>query len=216
MAQMWTRSNECISSIFSGLDAKRNDYIIAVGGSGDQSFALVQYSGSVLAVDIEDHQVYHMERMREFINKGDFKGFMKARIGDSFIYSDEPSISDLNGWEMKYGTKYFTPEIFENIGKNIGRLEIRQQEVFDAIMTEEHFNKIYLSNALEKPPLNSKPRTAFFREISKRLPKDGLIYIADGIEFYGRKSFAHSEIIVDTDLTEKVKNSWDSIVLRKI
>ena len=51
MAQTFARTNEDLPSIVRGMDVNPSDYILAVGGSGDQAFALLEYAKKVKTVD---------------------------------------------------------------------------------------------------------------------------------------------------------------------
>ena len=67
MTQIYARTNEDLTAIVKGLDVNPADYILAVGGSGDQAFALLENAKRVLAVDAEDQQVCHMRQLMEHL-----------------------------------------------------------------------------------------------------------------------------------------------------
>jgi len=50
-------TNESLAAIVNGLDVNETDDILAICGSGDQAFALLEKAHSVTAVDIYKNQV---------------------------------------------------------------------------------------------------------------------------------------------------------------
>lgn len=213
---MYARTNEDLKSIVAGLDVRPKDYILAVGGSGDQAFALIERARRVLAVDTEAHQVYHMGRMAELIKEGDYRGFLYARTGgsDPCLFLDEPDLSDTVRWEMHHGSKYFTLERFERIRNNLGNLQFRQGEIVETTQIEEGFNKVYLSNALGKEHITGENIREALIKISQRLPVGGLVYVSDHVAIYDCLDGCGLES--DELLTARANDKgWFPMVLRK-
>ena len=77
---IYKKTNENLPCIIRGLDVQPNDYILAVGGSGDQALALLEYAERVLAVDIETRQVTHMKNQIDALSLGDYEVFIKKRL----------------------------------------------------------------------------------------------------------------------------------------
>ena len=48
---LYSSTNESLEGVVAGLDVKPKDRIIAVGGCGDQAFALLENVGKVIVVD---------------------------------------------------------------------------------------------------------------------------------------------------------------------
>lgn len=216
MTQMYARTNENLKSIVAGLDVQPKDYILAVGGSGDQAFALIERARRVLAVDTEAYQVNHMRRMAELIKEGDYRGFLYARTGgsDPHLFLNEPDLSDIVRWEMHHGSKYFTLEKFERIRKNLGNLQFRQGEIVETTQTEDGFNKVYLSNALGKDHITGENAREALIKISKRLPVDGLVYVSDHVAIFDYLDGCGLER--EELLTARTSDKgWCPIVLRK-
>ena len=80
MPRTWSITNEDLPSVVRGLDVGPEDYILVIGGSGDQAFALLEYAERVLAVDIEQYQVTRMQKQAKSLEIGDYETFLRRRL----------------------------------------------------------------------------------------------------------------------------------------
>ena len=127
-------TNESIYGIVAGLDLKEGDRILAICGSGDQAFAMLEYADFVQAVDINPRQVAYAQYRAKQINDGDFEGFHKVGYmwdGTRFAFERRD---------------YFTEERLKRIRNRLDSLVIKETNIFDIRPREGEFNKIYFSN----------------------------------------------------------------------
>jgi len=145
-------TNENLTSIVLGLDPKPEDFILAIGGSGDQGFALIGAGEGtrVLALDSDKFQVDYMRRNQELIRKGEFKKFLRNRTIESKKKRIRNTLKDHLEFERESGTKYFTREKLEEIRNRIENIIIEEGEIFSRAK-EGGFSKAYLSNAVTYP-----------------------------------------------------------------
>lgn len=104
-------------------------------------------------------------------------------------------------------------------------MQIEHSPILEAIMNHE-FNKIYLSNAVGHRSLyhyflfdNSKFGDSvrqIMKEISQRLPKDGLIYATNGKAIWDKINTVYDLIIDEALSSIAVDSSWRPLVFRKI
>ncbi len=213
-------SNEKLESIVFGLDVCNRDCILAIGGSGDQAFALIEHKAEVLAVDEDPAQIVYMNENIELIRRGEFREFFKRRL-ENFPCKNSKSNQTLHGYlqlEQIYGTEYFTLNKLKRIQSNMDKLKTEYGNIFN-ITELSRFNKIYLSNSLsyfgsDKQCRNSLTIPQKLKKMENLLPVNGLIYIAGktGIEEHARKT----NLKIDKILTKRAeKCSWSPVVLRK-
>jgi len=189
----YLRTNENLETIVAGLAVKPDDYIVAIGGSGDQAFALLEYVKRVLAVDISQRQITHMKKQVACLEEKDYVTFFKRR-GDR---------------------KYFDTGRLGNIREKLSGLEIRKADIFDVCMNERGFNKVYLSNALSGHPDELRPCLSI---ISQSIPIEGLVYASNGINING--ALDGTGLAIDKHLAHLIffleDRNWDPIILRKL
>lgn len=206
MVLAFMTTNENLSSIVKGLDVKPDDSIIAIAGSGDQAFALLEYAKKVLAVDREPFQVKYMNQMIEFIRNGDYESFLKSHT--DWIWYEREIIE-----EESFPTNYLNPERIERVRKKLDSLKVREGDIFDVIGQEEGFNKVYLSN------MGGSKFSPYFcrliKGVSDKLPSGGLIYISSGKE-KGKSMDICPELVVDEHLSYLAREKWLPAVFRKI
>src|SRR3989344_8254855 len=120
----FTRTNENLLAIVRGLDVSINDYILVVGGSGDQAFALLEYARKGLAVDINQTQVNYIIEQAKSLTKRDYESFLRRRLGEPWpiFTSPEPSLEELFQIE-KTLTNYFDENRLDKIRNRLNRLE---------------------------------------------------------------------------------------------
>ena len=209
MAELeYSVSNENLQAIISGLELNSEDSVLAVAGSGDQAFAILEYVKNVMAVDINPSQVSFMKLRRSALQRGDIGGFFQDDV------SQKKEINFL-GWQKRdtefYRSRrreYFSAEgRFDRIKKKLGHLIIFPLDIFQATELKDGFTKIYLSNVFGQVYMGGDfdywiPNLEkAFKRIAENLPKGGLIYTSFGPHC----SYVSKELTIERNLTEKAK-----------
>lgn len=78
MSPNYSHTNESLDAIVKGMNVNETDDIIAVCGSGDQAFALLEYAGSVLAVDSDRQQIEYAQKGQKRSRQGIMMAFFHA------------------------------------------------------------------------------------------------------------------------------------------
>jgi hypothetical protein len=190
---LYKKTNENLEAIVKGLNIKPNDYILAVGGSGDQPFALIEYAEKVLAVDINGYQIRRMHRQNESLKIDDYESF----------------------WKRRGSKDYFNQEKLEAIRKKLSGLEIRKADILNVCQNENGFNKIYLSNALNGHRDELGPCLSI---VSRSIPLGGLVYASNGTII--KRAISETGLFIDEHLNILLflieDRKWDPLVLRKL
>lgn len=190
MAEMFARTNEDLPSIVRGMDVRPLDYILAVGGSGDQAFALLEYAQRVKAVDLEHYQVHHIREQAKSITEGDCESF----------------------WTRRGEIGYFDRDRVGRLKHKILFFEVAEDDIVNVCQAENGFNKVYLSNAVKGHP---DELTLRLRAICQNLPDQGLIYASNGETIHD--ALNGSGFVLDEVLTARtLDENWHPIVLRKV
>ena len=210
---VYSGTNENLDAIVMGLDLQPEDSILAVGGSGDQAFALLEKAGSVTVVDTNPAQIELIRKRAELLRLGDYEGFCASVSGNK-----SPEYFSRSGIEKTLHDK-------------VGRLYVRDAVDVLEVGTNETFTKIYLSNAIFQvtlpgmidPSTNIGPET---RDSLKRMagciPIDGLIYSAVEHDdcFLSKQSFIGAVVkvlsgLVLNKLTSKENDGVSQVVMTK-
>jgi len=238
-------TEERLEAIIAGLDINPKDIVLAVGGSGDQAFALLEKAKRVLVVDLNPSQIDYIQRRVKLLQDEDYKGFLEI-----------PECEDGDGWGKSYRTHlkkelvlrnwYFTcekREKLDRIRENLSNLCIARMSVFEIPDAEGIFSKIYLSNALGYKGLQGESVNDYgdaqnimeqIRKVCTYLQCNGLIYMSGNdvkITLGSQKLPKEFGLELDEDLTalarelehectlpnkgDKEKN-WVPAVYRKI
>ncbi len=206
MNAYYTATNESLDAIVAGLDLKLKDDVLAVCGSGDQAFAMLEYAREVVAVDVREEQVGFAKRRVESLKQGDFDHFLSP--DEHFPFSARYEIKARNDYFQK------APDRLPKIRSKIPRLKILRVAIEDAFDLMK-FNKIYLSNAIPNY-LGVKS----FVSAAKSVAKNGLIYVAHS---YYVERIPDSGVCIDQQLTDKARlishtnppRGWNPGVFRK-
>ncbi len=196
---VYRATNESLKAIVKGLDVSPVDSILAVGGSGDQAFALLEFAGKVTAVDNAPEQIDFMRQRVEALKRRDYWGFFKSNdkaeslVGlrndkNAFVY-DQIEREKLS--EERAKRQYFFPDLSDNIKldrirANLKHLVITKPEsIFDTAQREQGHSKIYLSNALGYHTQTNKDDLRITLEkVAQNLPINGLIYVTNHDELF--------------------------------
>ena len=183
--------NESIPSIIAGLNPNENDIILAIGGSGDQAFALLEFGCKVCVVDYNPAQINYIKEVIQNIKQNNFNFFINIENNDNVSKKIKQN-TNIDFFELR--TKYFNNlERFEKIRSNIDKLILIEpaQSIFEFVKnTNLNFSKIYLSNiytTMSNYSRNGDKGHFDFSEFSNSLEiicsklfSNGIIYFADG------------------------------------
>lgn len=160
MMNFYDHTNENIEGIVAGLDLCSNDTVLAVGGSGEQAFALLQFAGRVKVVD----------------NNPDQTRFIKKRIEE---LQEENYSSFLHGSETVY---FFTSNRLHLIQEKLANLTIAEPaDIVEIAQKETEFSKLYLSNIIgfKEEEIDHDKVKIIFTKLADKLTVDGLIYVSN-------------------------------------
>ena len=178
----YTHTNECLEAIVEGLNLNNDSKVLAILGSGDQTFAMAEFASKIVAVDISKGQVEYASLRLDALKEGalpmDEKSPFFERINSYFdndrlrrirdrIVSGKVSIDFLEG-------DIFSEDFLNQLSQNYG---------------SGFFNRIYLSNAIGFSytliPESKKPKYVenYFLEVMKLIKKtlsfNGLVYTSE-------------------------------------
>ena len=72
-------TNESIDAVIKGLNLKSNDSVLAVAGSGDHAFAMLEYAGEVKVIDSNPFQIDLVMLRAELLRIGRYDLFFTKR-----------------------------------------------------------------------------------------------------------------------------------------
>jgi hypothetical protein len=201
MTPEYLYTNESLEAIVKSMQLTRKDNVLAVCGSGDQAFAMLEYAKLVVAMDHGPEQVDYAQKQKKLISEGNFKKFL-AR--GSVILKHVANMRE-----------YFeVPGRLEKIRKRIKYLSIRDGDIFRDSPGNK-FSRIYLSNALGHLDLDESPSQNLMLLID-RLKPNGLLYVTEEKDM---PSDPFSRIEEDIELTEIARdyqpNRWMPAVYRR-
>ncbi len=204
-------TNESLDGIVQGLDLQPSDQVLAICGSGDQAFAMLEHVASVLAIDKQPSQVDLARYRLECLAKGDYEGFLLS--GSRF-----GKFTDLD----KRDAYFRSPGRLETIRSKLLNLTILEKQLSEAI-TLRPFTKYYLSNVIGDYISSMKLILELMQRMTDHLPVGGLIYMADGEKLKTSDCTYHSKLPhnlqEDKDLTRKAalhEELWMPVVFRKV
>lgn len=160
-------TNESIEAVMGGLQVSEKDRILAIAGSGDQGFAMLEITREVVLVDNDERQIDWVRRRARCLAKGDNVDFLYAPHSiDEWAEICKPRRDE-----------YFEiPGRLEKIRANLPGLRVKLDDItiFSQNSKPESFDKIYLSNAG-----GDTPKPEFFKKFAHALSPGGLLYHAD-------------------------------------
>lgn len=167
----WKYTNENLEAIVLALEPTDTDKILAVGGSGDQAFALLEHAGEVHCVDNKTVQINYIAERAEHLKNGDYEKF----LANHFYHERDEYLQN-----RKRAKK---------IRGNLKNLKLSCADIFETA-EKGGFTKSYLSNTVGYASRYwyysghySKSTAARFKEsiacVAKKLPQNGLIYISN-------------------------------------
>jgi SAM-dependent methyltransferase len=174
-------TNESLEAITSGLNLNSENSVLAICGSGDQAFAILEKTGNVYVVDMREKQIEYFLYRQDLLEKGEFNEFLDVPEEKS-QKDDRHFISSRN--------RYFSTERLRMIQSNL-RNNVKTASLKIDELEGQEFDRVYLSNVLSYGSsyidfLSVEKR---LEKISKLLKKDGLIYISDYREIFDEMEF---------------------------
>lgn len=209
-------TNENPVAILEGLDIQSTDRLLAVGGSGDQAFALVEYADTVTVADNNPAQVDYIRKRARALLQGDTSSFLDT---DTFGTDDAYPTATHAHAKKERMLKYFqSGGRLEQIKNRLALLDIRDAQDFFTIAAQTHFNKAYLSNIATFIDW----RFDDIRILLNRMPVDGLLYVTDAesriILQQMIETRLSSILVFDEQLSQKARHieEWSPGVFRKV
>ncbi len=228
-------TNESLEAIVRGLNPQPRDSILAICGSGDQAFAMLEKASKVTVVDYLPQQIEYFSKRKKLLKAGEFKKFRD--LGREFI--PDQSLVYLNS-----RNRYFSKERLETIRLNLEGSERTTEitgDIFDLEFPRKEFNKVYLSNALSYNSIAAP--SSLLETLQEKLKRITELTTDNGLIYVTRHKFIHLEYhsgIGNEELLESIglrihkkstgivkKSSqkaiqglfaiaWDPVVLQKI
>ena len=212
-------TNESIDAVIKGLNLKSNDSVLAVAGSGDHAFAMLEYAGEVKVIDSNPFQIDLVMLRAELL-----------RIGRYDLFFTKRSTVPLNDDKIVARKNYFSKEgRLEKIAENLENLVVLlPTDIFQTPLNIQ-VSKMYLSNAIGY--LCCKHTFSQLLTAVKNLLPGGLLYVSNSTAsiYADGKRFNLEDCIIpglkkDSRLTKRARECennidgfcWWPIVYRKV
>ena len=190
-------SNESLQAVVTGLDVQPSDGVLAVAGSGDQAFALLETAERVIVADISLMQLEIMKRRVAALKHGDYAAIMWEARTHSL---------ETEGVKIARNSYFTEAGRLERIANRLDRLVILgPADIAEAalLLPKGLFNKVYLSNVMGSSPeilVHGRGPTSFLATIASTVPSGGLIYSA-----VDTLALPEKELVIDGALTSKAQ-----------
>ncbi len=211
---LYRANNENLDDLVGGLAIRPDDVILAICGSGDQAFALLEHAKTVVAVDINPIQLGFARQRCEALRQGNYKAFLDAAFTAGLAESSKPfrvcsDYADRDAYFQKPGR-------MKAIRKKLSELEIcgpADIVRFALQNANRGFTKVYLSNAYDE---STEALSRALQSIQTVLPAGSLIYVARTLlSPFGLPN----RLILDAQLTPACgpnRHEWQPQVYRKV
>lgn len=200
-------STESLEAIMQGLDPNSDDVILAVGGCGDQAFALIEKAGRVVVSEVNQSQLDLIRKRKEALEAEDYEKFFVATGSDYEFFNSLGRV------------KYFSDRArIDAISRNLPNLVIGRAKSIEEHVGLDTFNKIYASDAIS-PRHSDIPVRNHLISVLMGLRKQGLLYMANGHEIEGVTRISDLGIQFERELTAKARAAeslYKPVVYRKI
>ncbi len=201
---MFTTTTENLRTIIAGMEPTEDDSILAIAGSGDQAFALLEYAGKVTAVDINSDQMWYVRKRIDALKKGHYREFLESPINDVTEFLERSSRN------IYFRGFFRTNRRLERIRKRLDRLEIVEGDIFQIIKKQKgNFNKVYFSNLGDWVAREQ----LYESDGLDHLPNGCLVYCSSG------PPVESDHLVVDERLTSQSRRFgkyWRPTVYRKV
>jgi len=152
---LYSVTNESLTAVIQGLELKPDDVVYAIGGSGDQAFAILEYAKRVIVIDSNPEQIKLIKRRAEMLEKSDYAKFLSAdeEGKNDKIFGGEniPLLAVLNKnrrkayfarYETKLGVNYIWYNRLDHIKNKLDGLKIVEGDFFQQISTAKDYSKV--------------------------------------------------------------------------
>ncbi len=211
------RTNESLDAIVEGLDLKSDDSVLAIAGSGDQAFAILEYVKRVEVIDSKPNQIDFVKYRMNALKRKHYDLFLK----------DHGALKDR--YQEKREKYFLEKGRLNRIRQNLDKLFISTNSNIFSNNFESLFSKIYLSNALDYQDF--KDRYSGLNYVLYNLTPKGLIYVANSHIVVQDRGYGKSvqlgcaEVLglnIDVELTKKanfhepnIRGIWNPVVFRR-
>lgn len=128
-------TNESLDAVVTGLDLHPEDTVLAIGGSGDQAFAILEYVKKVIVIDINQIQLEFIKLRKEALKQGK----------DDLFFTSKYLVIEGNE-SLEARKKYFSQERLEKIQSKLENLVLLPPANIFRLNLDEKVSKIYASN----------------------------------------------------------------------
>lgn len=195
----YASTNESLKGIVDSMNPGKTDTVFAVGGSLDQSLALLQGASRVVAIDPNERQVAYMHRKKQFLQDGDFRAFLSdpRKYGyERPRYDNEAYFLGMEHEPLDVVEKHIEAYIagaaaavhalgtfdrLHRIRSKLDLLEIVQGDLVKEVQKEHFCSQIYFSNVFSWGGYFSyeeiRRDLCIFENV---LPEGGLLYLSNG------------------------------------
>jgi hypothetical protein len=164
-------TNECLDSIVKALNLRERDAVLAILGSGDQAFSLLESGARVVAVDTNYSQVDYAKWRARLLEDERFEKFVKTSFEGEKDYPSDIQKEKRNG--------YFDVFRLKRIRANLHRLSIKKMDIKHAVF-EFYHNHLYLSNVLSHIVDKNFEIPRTLQELTRAVPQGGRVFVTDG------------------------------------
>lgn len=207
----YSATNEVLEAIVNGLDLKPEDNVLAIAGSGDQAFAMLEYGCKVTAIDIKLDQIKFVKLRAEALKLKCYEDFLRKKANPERIKA------------------YFAKEgRLDRIRANLDNLKVLEPSNIFTMQSAELFSKIYLSNALagSHVHISEKDSLVMLRsykellsDVTKNLTLGGLVYETSRYNHHemslGLMEEAHLSLSAQ-DYERANSYGWHPMIFRKV
>lgn len=206
MSADYLSTNESLEAIMQCMELTRKDNVLAICGSGDQVFAMSEYAGDIIAMDLSLEQIEYAESQRNTILRGNLMEFIYTHTDWAYMKNS------------KVRQKYFSKAgRMEKIRENLGRISFASGDI-KAYSPGAKFSRFYLSNVHLGDDVED---VEVICRVMRGLSAGGICYHASGAELKYMISTSPEIarlVFIDEELTRKaqaLENSWEPLVLRR-
>jgi SAM-dependent methyltransferase len=198
-------TNEGLDAIIAGLEIKPTDSVLAICGSGDQAFAMLEYAKDVVAVDTDKAAIEYVILRKRLLEEGNFYCFLSKDEKRSTGY-----IKGINDAEYAEIVDYFTYQRLGEIRNRLVDLQFREGDIFKHLEKNPNtFSKIYLSNAIDY--LKKEKDVRILNRVAGMSGLGTLIYVSTGYWLDAPiKQAALKGLEIDQRLTAIARDKEDS------
>lgn len=213
-------TDENLEAVVSGMDLSPEDRVVAICGSGDQAFAMLESAGSVTAVDFVEVQIEFVKKRAQLLQKGKYEDFLAVGVNEDDRYRD------LVKQDAEKRNPYFqVPGRLSKIRDKLAHLDFIEGKIFTVAPTLQPFSRLYLSGTMGQCGENERIAKAM-KQTLDNLEINGLIYVTMGTDPFERMldMTPTTNVKLSGPLTTKARDKerlhgrpiWEPTVYRKV